>query len=79
MGTSKRIKRKVGQSSSGAAIELWKLEFSTCEFDRQVVVVDSTQDHDTSMALACAVLLSNDVAALTEETLDTIGDLLVMH
>ena len=31
------------------------------------------------MALARAVLLSNDVAALTKEALDTIGDLLVMQ
>ena len=35
-------------------------------------MADSTQDHDTSMALVRVVLLSNDVA-LSEEVLDTIG------
>ena len=41
-------------------------------------MADSSQDHDTSMALACAVLLPNNVAALNKEALDVIGDLLVM-
>ena len=42
-------------------------------------MADSTQDCDTSIALALVVLLPNDVTALTKETLDTIRDLLVMQ
>ena len=72
VGTPKRIKRKARETSSGAIVELWKPDFSVCELDRQVMVANFAQDHDTSMALARAVLLSNDVAALTKEALDTI-------
>ena len=43
------------------------------------MVFDSSQDHDTNVALACAVLLPNNVAALNEEALDVIGGLLVMQ
>ena len=79
VGTSKRIKRKAWETSSGTTIELWKPEFSACELVRQVTMANSAQDHNISMALAHAVLLPNDVAAPTEEALDMIGDLLVMQ
>ena len=79
VGTSKRIRRKAGETSSSTVFELWKPELSTCELGRQVKVADSAQDHDTSMALALVVLLVNDVAALTKEALDTFEDLLMMQ
>ena len=67
MGTPKRIRRKAGETSSGAATELWKLKFSICELCRQVTLADSAQDHDTNMALARVVLLLNDIVALTKD------------
>ncbi|GFY91157.1 hypothetical protein Acr_07g0013530 [Actinidia rufa] len=77
--TSMRTKRRTGKTSSGASIELWKLEFSACELNRQVMVADSSKDYDTSMALAHAVLLPTDVASLNEESSEAFRDLLVMQ
>ena len=42
-------------------------------------MADSSQDHDTSVALARSILLPNDVGTLNEEASDVIGDLLVMQ
>ena len=69
MGTPKRLKRKVGEGSSGVVAEL----------GRQVTVADSSQDHDTNVALVCAILLPNDVIALNEEASYMIRDLLVIQ
>ena len=58
VSTSKRSKKKAKNTSSaflpssGMIGEIWKPEFSTCELDKQVTVVDSTKNHDTGMALA---------------------------
>ena len=41
-GTSRRSKRKAGETSLGAPAKLWKSEFFTCELGKQVTVVDST-------------------------------------
>ena len=41
MGTSKRIKRKMEEMSSGVAVKIWKLEFSACELGKQVTVANS--------------------------------------
>ncbi|GFZ05472.1 hypothetical protein Acr_17g0010440 [Actinidia rufa] len=71
-----RIRRKVGEMSSGAATELWKPEFSTCKLGRKMTVDYFTQDHDTNMALARAVMLPNDVAILSEENSETMRSLL---
>ena len=82
---SKRSRKKVGETSlaflpfSGVNAKLWKPKFSTCELGRQVTMVDSTKDHDTSMALARAVMLPNDVISLSEENLKTINDLLLIQ
>ncbi|PSS07752.1 Hyphal wall protein [Actinidia chinensis var. chinensis] len=46
---------------------------------RQVTKDDSAQDHDTSVALGRAVMLPNDIIALTEETSETMISLLVMQ
>ena len=51
-GTPKRPQKKAGETSSGAASELWKPEFSAYELNRQVTKADSTKDLDTSVALA---------------------------
>ena len=59
----KRLKKKVGEGSSRVTADLWKLEFSARELGRQVTMVDSSQDHNTSVALARAILLPNDVVA----------------
>ena len=40
---------------------------------------DYTKDHDTSMALAWALMLPNDVATFAKENLETIRVLLVMQ
>ena len=42
-------------------------------------MADSTKDHNTSLALAWAVMLPNDVAYLALEGLEEIRDLLVMQ
>ena len=79
MGTSKRPQHKMGETSSVAAVELRKPEFSTCELGRQVMEVDFVQDQDTSVDLMWVVMLPNDVATLFEETLETMISLLVMQ
>ena len=43
------------------------------------MVPNSSKNHDTSMALACVVLLPNDVTSLHEEFSKTIRDLLVIQ
>ncbi|XP_057460222.1 uncharacterized protein LOC130750653 [Actinidia eriantha] len=65
--------------SSSAQAKLWKLEFSTSELGKQVTVADSSRDHDTSLALAQAVMLPRDVVDLAEEGSEEIRDLLVMQ
>ena len=77
-GPPKKPRLKIGKTSSTAAAELWKPEFFASELGKQVTVADSAQDHDTSVALARAVMLPNDVAALFEEDTKTIKILLVM-
>ena len=68
VGPSKRFKKEVGDTSSaflpslGANAELWKLEFSIAELSKLVKVADSAKDHDTSLALVRAGILSKDVA-----------------
>ena len=58
MGTPKRSRKKVGETSSAflpslvANAEFLKPEFSTCELGRQVTMTDLSKDLDTSMALA---------------------------
>ena len=44
-----------------------------------MMVADSAQDHDTSVALARAVMLPNDVAVLFEEDTQMMRSLLVMQ
>ena len=84
-GPSKKSKKKAwGASfarlpSSSENAELWKLEFSICELDKQVMVDNSSKDHDTSLALMLVVMLLNDVVALFEENSEMIRDLLVMQ
>ncbi|GFY95340.1 hypothetical protein Acr_10g0007250 [Actinidia rufa] len=56
-----------------------KPEFSIVELGKQVIMDDSTKDHDTSLALARAVMLPNDVADLVAKGLEEIRDLLVMQ
>ncbi|GFY82979.1 hypothetical protein Acr_02g0012190 [Actinidia rufa] len=75
----KKPQLKIGETGSIAATELWKSEFSAFELGRQVTVADSIQDHDTSVALARAVMLPNDVATLSEEDNETMRSLLVMQ
>ncbi|GFY85506.1 hypothetical protein Acr_04g0002440 [Actinidia rufa] len=64
--TSRRTKRRARKTSSGASTKLWKLEFSTCELNKEVTVADSAKDYDISMALARSILLLNDVATLNK-------------
>ncbi|GFS30499.1 hypothetical protein Acr_00g0012250 [Actinidia rufa] len=45
----------------------------------EVIAVNSARDHDTSVAIAQAVMLPNDVVALSEETSETMRNLLVMQ
>ncbi|GFZ12041.1 hypothetical protein Acr_23g0004260 [Actinidia rufa] len=78
-GTAQETLIKIGETSSTAAVELWKPEFSAFELDKQVMVADSAQDHNTSMAFARAVMLPNNVAALFEEDTETMRSLLVMQ
>ncbi|GFZ03471.1 hypothetical protein Acr_16g0000950 [Actinidia rufa] len=84
-GPSKKAKKKKGEMSSAllpsssAQAKLWKLEFSTSELGKQVTVADSARDHDTSLALAQAVMLSKDVVDLAEDGSKEIRDLLVMQ
>ncbi|GFS35609.1 hypothetical protein Acr_00g0040920 [Actinidia rufa] len=59
--TPKRPHKRAGETSSGADSELWKPEFSACELGGQVMAIDSTRDHDTSVALTRAIILPNDV------------------
>ena len=42
------------------------------------MVEDFAKDHDTSMVLVRAIMLSNDVAAFSEENSKTIRGMLVM-
>ncbi|GFS35029.1 hypothetical protein Acr_00g0037440 [Actinidia rufa] len=64
VGPSKKSKKKVGGMSStflpssGMDGEVWKLEFFTVELSRQVAVVNTTKDCDTSLAFAFELLLS---------------------
>ena len=50
-----------------------------CELDRQVMEADSTKDLDTSVDLVRAVMLPNNVSALSEKTLEMLGSLLVIN
>ena len=77
-GMPKKPRQKVGETSSIAATEFWKPKFSTCELGRQLTEANSVQDYDTSLALARAIMLSNDVATLSKETSKTMRSLLVM-
>ncbi|GFS42474.1 hypothetical protein Acr_00g0080030 [Actinidia rufa] len=65
--TSRRTKRKTGETSLVASTELWKPELSACELGKKVIVADSSKDYDTNMALACVILLLNDMASLNED------------
>ncbi|GFZ06601.1 hypothetical protein Acr_18g0007710 [Actinidia rufa] len=73
---SKRSKTKArGTSSpvlhsSDADAELWKLEFAAIKLGRQVIVVDSTKDRDTSLSLTWVVMLPKDVTNSAEESSD---------
>ena len=60
VGMPRRLKRKVGEGILGVVADLWKLEFFAYELDRQVMVTDSSQDHDTSMPLvpSCCLMMS---------------------
>ena len=84
-GPTKKSKKNAGEMSSaflpslGANAELWKLEFFAFELDKKVTLVDSFKDHDTNLALALAIMLSNDVIAFAEENSETIKGLLVMQ
>ena len=44
-----------------------------------MTIFDSTKDHDTSLALAQAVMLPKDVANLVEEGSKEIWDFMVMQ
>ena len=44
-----------------------------------MTVADSAKDHDTSMALARAIMFPNDVATFSEEDTGTMRSLLVMQ
>ena len=67
----------MGETSSVTVVEFWKPEFSACELSMQVTEIDSTQDHDTSVALVRAIMFPNDVTALSEETSEMMRSLLV--
>ncbi|GFZ03341.1 hypothetical protein Acr_15g0019490 [Actinidia rufa] len=43
------------------------------------MTIDSARDHDTSVALAQAIMLPGDVIAISEETLETVRSLLVIQ
>ena len=59
--------------SSGSPLSLvkqakpWKLEFFVVELGKQVTMVDTAKDHNTSLALAQAVMLPNDIVDLIVE------------
>ncbi|GFY94385.1 hypothetical protein Acr_09g0008310 [Actinidia rufa] len=57
--------------------ELWRPEFSIAELGKRVTMVDIAKDHDTSLALARAVLLPNDIVDLSAEGLEETRDLQV--
>ena len=84
MVPSKKYKKKVRGTSSAFLpspiinAEFWNLEFSAFELNRHVMVTDSSEDHDTSTALARVIMLPNDIAILSEENSKTIRGLLVM-
>ena len=63
--------------SSSKNAKLWKPAFSTVELSKKVMVADSAKDHDTSLALAQAIILPKDVADLAKEGSEEIQDLLV--
>ena len=58
---------------------MWKPDFSIAELGKQVTMVDSAKDHDTSLALAWMVILPNDVADPAVEGSKEICDLLIMQ
>ncbi|GFS29669.1 hypothetical protein Acr_00g0007740 [Actinidia rufa] len=58
-----------------AQAEHWKPEFSNAVLGKQVTMVDSAKDHDTSLALAQAIMLPKDVANFMEEGSKEIRDL----
>ncbi|GFZ19831.1 Tim10/DDP family zinc finger protein [Actinidia rufa] len=60
--------------SPGGQAELWKLEFSIAELGKQVTTVDSTKDLYTSLTLAWAIMLLNDVADLATEKASSISE-----
>ncbi|GFY98933.1 hypothetical protein Acr_13g0003340 [Actinidia rufa] len=60
-----------------ADAELWKPEFAIVELDRQITVAISTKDHDTSLALARAIMLPKDITDLAEKSSDAIRDLML--
>ncbi|GFS33848.1 hypothetical protein Acr_00g0030830 [Actinidia rufa] len=88
---SKKSKKKMGGTSSAyfpsssVNAELCKPEFSRSElvsrFSRakQVTMADSAKNHETSLALARAVMLPKDVANLAEEDSEEIRDLLMIQ
>ncbi|GFZ19914.1 hypothetical protein Acr_28g0006190 [Actinidia rufa] len=71
---SKKSKTKKGESNYNIQAE--KLEFYNDELDKDVMVADSTKNHDTSLAIARAVMLSKDVVDLAKEAPKEIWDLL---
>ena len=79
MGPPKKPQVKMKETSSTAVAKVWKLEFFAFELGRQVMVVDSTKDHNTNVALARAIILPNDVAVLSEEDTKMMRSLLVMQ
>ena len=44
-----------------------------------MTVVDFAKDHDTSVALVWAVMLSNEIATLSEEDTEMMRSMLVMQ
>ncbi|GFY98954.1 hypothetical protein Acr_13g0003550 [Actinidia rufa] len=75
MGRSRRRTERTSSAlhpSSNADAELWKPEFAIVELDRQITVAISTKDHDTSLALARAIMLPKDITDLAEKSSDAI-------
>ncbi|GFY96866.1 hypothetical protein Acr_11g0011720 [Actinidia rufa] len=82
LSPSKKPKKK-GKASSAFTLssvehaKLWKPEFFIAELKKQVTMADSAKDHDTSLALAWAVMLQNDVTDIATEGSEEIHDLLL--
>ena len=85
-GTSHKRRRGVGASSAGPSPstpakgpELWAPIFSVEELERQVTVADTTQEHNTCLALAQAVMLPRGVADLAVKDEVIVGSLTILQ